>query len=141
MRTLADGDYYAKYADVQHILMNAGLGTEGDTLWNENAIEKALKISQARLHLRIGVTESLTSISSVVFVEILKGIQIHMIQQFILASRSMKENSLSTTDILNTFWTLSPNLTNDQKAELREIKRKYHGLAIKNYDIRSGVEI
>gem|GEM_PF-6218703 len=137
---MADGDYYASYADFQHIMMNSGLAVSGNTLFDENATEKTLKITQARIHLKLKL-ETLTSLTHVVYVEILKGIQIHLLTQMALAARTLQEQNLSSNEILTTWWTLSPNFTNQQLDELRDIERAVNGLAIKNYDIRTGQSI
>lgn len=138
---MADGDYYASYADVQKLLMNAGIGVADNTMFDDDAIELALKISQARIHLKIGLPDTLTSITGAVYAEVLKGIQIHQILQRIIAARHCKDQNLASIEVLNTFWTLSPQFTIQQREDLKEIKRKYHGLAIANYDIRTGARI
>jgi len=119
---MADGDYYASYADVQNLLMNAGLGKAGNTLLDADAIEKILKIGQAKLHLRLGLS-SLTSVTDVVAVELLKEMEVDMALQRILAARHANENNLSDIAAIQAFWTISPTLTYAQIADLNLIRR------------------
>ena len=119
---MADGDYYASYADVQNLLMNAGLGVAGNTLLDADAIEKILKIGQAKLHLRLGLS-SLTSVTDVVAVELLKEMEVDMALQRILAARHANENNLSDIAAIQAFWTISPTLTYAQIADLNLIRR------------------
>lgn len=134
---MADGDYYASYADVKHILMNSNLGTSGNALWDDDAIEKALKMDQAKLHLRMRIT-TLTSLTDVVDIEVLKAILIHMQSQRILVSRHFNEGNIDNLETLQAFWALSPQITYSQLNDMKVIARKYHGLKIKNYDMLSG---
>ena len=137
---MADGDYYASYADIQYILMNAGLGTAGNTMFDENAIETALKLAQGKIHLFLNL-DTLTSITGDVYIEVLKSIQIHLVHQRIIAARHAKENNLADTTVLTTFWQLSPQFTYQQKDELEIIKRRVNGYGIYNYNIRTGSRI
>ena len=119
---MADGDYYASYADVQNLLMNTNLGTAGNTLLDDTTIEKVLKIGQAKLHLRLGLS-TLTSETNVVAVELLKEMEVDMALQRIIAARHANENNLSDLGAVQAFWTLSPTITYAQLADLNLIKR------------------
>jgi len=120
---MADGDYYADYDDIQDILQNADLGTDGNTLLDDEAIEKILKISQAKIHLRLGLS-TLTSQTDVIVDEILREIQVAYVMQWVLAARHFNENNLSDIGVVQTFWTIAPTFTYAQEQELRWIKRK-----------------
>lgn len=135
---MADLDYYASYADVQDILMNAGLGLDGNTILDDEAIEKILKISQAKIHGKL-LLRTLTSITNVVDVEILKEIQIDHIMQRILAARHANENNLSDISSLTAFWTMAPTFTFAQLGDLARIKRlNQSSKGAFNHDIRTG---
>ena len=135
---MADGDYYASYADVQEVLMNTGLGLAGNTLLDDAAIEKVLKIGQAKLHLRLGLS-TLTSETHVVAVELLKEMEIDMSLQRIIAARYGNDNNLSDLGAVQAFWTISPTLTYAQIADLNLIKRLISSnKGIFNHNIFSG---
>ena len=136
---MADGDYYASYADVQEVLMNENLGVANATIIDDAAIEKILKITQGKIHLRL-MRSDLTSLTNVVFAEVLKEMEIGLLTQMAIRARHMKENNLADTDILTTYWTLSPNITKDMKEELESIRLQLDGVAF-NYNIRNGAEI
>jgi len=123
--------------------MNQNLGVDGNALFDDDAFEVALKISIGRIHLKIG-RDTLTKISATEYpveTEVLKGMQIHQIQQRIIASRHAKSQSLDTLEVLNAFWTLSPQFTFQQNDDLNMIKRRFKGIIIKNFDILTGAAI
>jgi len=135
---MADGDYYADYADVQDILQNSGLGTDGNTLLDDEAIEKILKIAQAKMHIRLGLS-TLTSQTDVIVDELLREMQVAYVLQWIIAARHANENNLSDIGIVQTFWTLAPTFTYAQEQELRWIKRKISGnKGMHNHNIYTG---
>ncbi|MCK5644632.1 MAG: hypothetical protein KAJ19_27790 [Gammaproteobacteria bacterium] len=135
---MADLDYYASFADVKDILENAGLGDAGNTLLDDDAIEKILKIAQAKLHLRLGLT-TLTSQTDVIAVELLKEMQVTYILQWIIAARHANENNLSDIGIVQTFWTMAPTFTFAQQADLALIKRVIDvNKGSANYNMRTG---
>ena len=135
---MADGDYYADYADVQDILQNSSLGTDGNTLLDDEAIEKILKIAQAKMHIRLGLS-TLTSQTDVIVDELLREMQVAYVLQWIIAARHANENNLSDIGIVQTFWTLAPTFTYAQEQELRWIKRKISGnKGMHNHNIYTG---
>ena len=136
---MADLDYYALYADVKDILMNQNLGVADGNIIDEAAIEKMLKSMQGKIHLRLRRT-TLVSITNVVHVEVLRDMQISLITQLAIRARHMKENNLADTDVLTTYWTLSPNFSKEQKADLATIRDDLEDNAY-NYNTRSGAEV
>jgi hypothetical protein len=95
---MASGDHYASYTDVQKVLMNAGLGVSGNTMFDDTAIEAALDITMAMIHLELDIT-SKTSTSP--YADILKGIQIDMVTQYIIRARFFQDTNLADPGILN----------------------------------------
>ena len=136
---MADLDYYALYADVKDILMNQNLGVADGNIIDEAAIEKMLKSMQGKIHLRLRRT-TLVSITNEVHVEVLKDMQISLITQLAIRARHMKENNLADTDVLTTYWTLSPNFSKEQKADLATIRDDLEDNSY-NFNTRSGAEV
>jgi len=139
---MADLDYYASYADISDILQNANLTNSGNSLLDDDAAEKILKISQAKIHIRIGKDNTLTSITGVVFVELLKEIQVAYILQWIIAARHANENNLSDIAAVQVFWTLAPTFTYAQEQTLKWVKRKISvNKGMHNHNIWTGSRV
>jgi len=107
---MTDGDYYAAYADVQYMWQDANLGVAGNGILDANGIEIALKTSQAILHLLAGF-DDLVSITHVVYVEVLKMIQLDMIGRRIALSKGMKFTDAN--EVIN-FLKSMPSVTDEQ---------------------------
>ena len=138
---VADGtEYYASYADVRNLLMNENLGVANATLWDDNAIEKGLKIDQGKINWKIGLRNTLTSYSGdVVVVEILRGIMYTLQLQRVLVARHANQNNLSAIETLQAFWTISPTFTFAQLNDMKEIKREIRASrGFFNHNIWSG---
>jgi len=125
---MTDGDHYAAYADVQYLLMNAGLGVAGNTLFDANAIDLGLSITLAILHGYMGLT-TLTKLTQAVQAVILKGIQIDMITMMILRARALNENNISAFGETTQFWQITPYLTQAHKQMLDKMIDQNEGVA------------
>ena len=136
---MADLDYYASYANVRNLLMNAALGTATSTLYWETSLELALSISQGYIHQYLGL-ENLTSTTNVVHVAVLKGIQIDLIMMRVLQARQMTENNLSAAGEIQSFWQMMPYLTNEHRRLLDSILDQMDGVAW-TFDVNTGYEV
>lgn len=96
---MADGDHYAAYADVQNACMNASIGVSA-TMYSTAALELALDITMANIHLELGGIT--TKISTEPYATVLKGIQIDVTKQMILHARLFNENNLVDVNVIKT---------------------------------------
>lgn len=94
---MADGDYYASYADIQNSLMNTGLGVSGNTLFDANAIEIALLTSMNVMHTILNVS---AKIATAPYTNTCRAIQIDVVKQCIIHARFFKEQNLTDPGIL-----------------------------------------
>ena len=133
------GTFYCAYTDVQQLLNNANIGATGSTLYDESSLLLACTVSQAKIHLKLGI-RVMTKITDVVYKEILKGIQIDLIMMRILQSRQMNENNISSAGEITSFWQMMPGLTYEHQRTLGEILEERDGVAF-NFDTRTGNEV
>lgn len=125
---MADGDYYAAYADIGTLLMNAGIGVVGNTLFDEDGVEMALNITMAIIHGYLGLT-TLTKLTQTVHAVLLKGIQIDLVAMMILRARAFTENNLSAFGETTQFWQITPYLTNSHTKMLDRMLDQIDGVA------------
>jgi len=117
---MTDGDHYCTYANVRDLLMNQGLGTSGNTMYNDAALEAALDISMADIHAELGGIT--TKITLEPYLTQLKGIQRDLILQQILLARHTQNNNLASGSETLQFWQVPPTLTRDHLRKLRRIR-------------------
>jgi len=133
------GTFYVAYTDVQKLLSNANIGVVGSKLYNEDSLELACKVSQAKLHLKLGI-RTMTKITDDVYKEVLKGIQTDLIMMRILQARQMNENNISSASEITSFWQMMPGLTYEHQRTLAEILEERDGVAW-SFDTRTGNEV
>lgn len=94
---MADGDHYASYAECRARLQNAGVGTSGNTLYDDTALELALDCSMQMIHLYLDIT---TKNTTEPYASVLKHIQLDILEQQVIHGRFFKEQNLTDTGIL-----------------------------------------
>lgn len=133
------GTFYCAYTDVRNLLNNANLGVAGSTFYTEDSLLVACKVSQSKIHLKLGI-RTMTKISDEVYEEVFKGIMTDLIMMRILQSRQMNMNNISNAGEIQSFWQMMPGLTYEHKQTLSEILDERDGVAW-NFDTRSGYEV
>ena len=134
---MADGDYYATYAEVQQRFMNAGLATAGNTLYDDDAVELALLTSTALIHAFI-YNDNTTTLLTGNYGTICKAVQLDMVMMRALQSRHMQENNLSSASEIQSFWSVMPAFTFFHKEMLNIVKQNAVSQTY-NGDVRNGV--
>jgi len=136
---MADGDYYVSYDEVRHLLMNQSLGVSGARLYDDTALETALRISMGKMHQKLDYRT--TKVTTEPFVSVLMGIQKDLIGMMILQARHYQDNNLADAGSVMAFWQTAPTLTFAHLTELREIKAQLRGNTVaKNYNSSTGLE-
>lgn len=118
---MADGDYYASYDDVRHLLMNSNLGVAGNTLFDADAVDLALSLIEAQIHLYIYNDNTTTKLTGT-YATLLKGIELDIIKMHILSSRFFQEQNLVDQGALQAFWTITPYFTYQHRQILEMIR-------------------
>lgn len=138
---MADGDYYASYDNVRHILSRAGLGVAGDTMYDDDSLETALNITQAIINkYLLGSNATMVNISGTVNQTLCRHVQINLITMMILRARHIQDNNLADGGMTVQFWTITPYLTQQDMQLLELIVLETRGVAY-GYDTRSGQKV
>ena len=133
------GTFYAAYTDVQQLLNNASIGAAGSTLYSEASLLVACTVSQAKIHLKLGIT-TMTKLTQAVFIQVLKAIQIDLIHMRILQGVSLNEKNISTSDAITSYWSLMPALTREHNQMLDLILDSMDGSSW-TFDTETGNEV
>ncbi len=107
---MADGDYYATYAEVRTRFMNAGLAVAGNTMYDDDAVELGLLTSTALIHIFI-YNDNTTTMFTGNYATLCKVVQLDMMLMRILQSRHTQENNLASASEIQGFWSIMPAFT------------------------------
>jgi hypothetical protein len=122
---MTDGDHYASYADVQKALMDANIGVDGGTMYDDEALEYALDTSMDEIHMELDFRT--TKVTAVPIANVLRKIQVETVFQMILMARHINQNNLVDAGSIQGFWQVTPSFTREQMRKLRKINSYLRG--------------
>lgn len=100
--------------------MQSGIGTAGDTLYDDNALETALDLTFGLINFEIYGDNTTTKVTGN-YALICRKIQMELIAMQILLSRQFNENNLADAGAIQGFWTIMPALTREHMRLLHKI--------------------
>ena len=126
-------------AQAEKLLMDENIGTDGGTTYDDAALEIALDLTMDLIHMKLDFRT--TKVTESPIANVLRTIQKDLIFMMILQAKHVNQNNLVDAGAVVSFWQITPALTNEHKALLKDVKVHLRTTNIaKVFDVHTGIE-